>query len=125
MYFFDENTDAFKIDWLNPSKNKTFTPKTFWMNPPYGRYIKEWIKLAYEWSFKGATVVCLIPGRTDTNWFHNYVPKAAEIRFIRHRINFVGGPSGSPFPSVVVIFKPDTTQDRIIRFWDWEENKYY
>lgn len=94
------------------------------MNPPYGKEIVRWMKKAYEESLEGCIVVCLIPSRTDTDWFHDYVSEAYEIRFIHHRINFVGGPSGSPFPSVVVVF--DSRRSfRVVRFWDWKENKYY
>jgi phage N-6-adenine-methyltransferase len=60
---------------------------TCWMNPPYGREIKHWIRKAYEESQAGSTVVCLVPARTDTGWFHDYCLKA-EIRFIRGRIWF-------------------------------------
>ena len=76
-----------------------------WMNPPYGREIGKWIKKAYESSFEGAVVVCLIPARTDTSWWHDYVQKAKEIRFIRGRLKFGGNKNSAPFPSALVIFK--------------------
>jgi phage N-6-adenine-methyltransferase len=78
-----------------------------WMNPPYGRVIKAWMRKAYEESLKGNTVVCLIPARTDTAWWHDYAMKG-EIRFIRGRIKFVrdGGDGGfAPFPSAIVVFR--------------------
>lgn len=75
-----------------------------WMNPPYGRTIKEWMKKAYESSLNGATVVCLVPARTDTNWWHDYAMKG-EIEFIKGRLKFGGSKNSAPFPSAVVIFK--------------------
>lgn len=76
------------------------------MNPPYGRVIGDWIRKAYEESQKGATVVALIPSRTDTTYWHEYVMKAAEIRFVRGRLKFGDGRNSAPFPSAVVVFKP-------------------
>ena len=75
---------------------------TCWMNPPYGREIGKWVKKAYESS--GVTVVCLLPSRTDTTWWHDYCMKG-EIRFIRGRIKFVGAANSAPFPSAIVIFR--------------------
>jgi phage N-6-adenine-methyltransferase len=77
----------------------------FWMNPPYGREIGKWMKKAYEESQKGATVVCLVPSRTDTAWWHDYAMKADEIRYIRGRLKFVGAKNSAPFPSAIVIFR--------------------
>ncbi len=80
---------------------------TCWMNPPYGRQISKWVQKAYESSLAGATVVCLVPSRTDTQWFHRFVlDTGAEIRFLNHRLTFVGAPDRAPFPSAVVIFRP-------------------
>jgi len=81
-----------------------------WCNPPYGRDIKLWMAKALEaWSGGGgATVVCLVPARTDTAWWHDYAAKASEIRFIRGRLKFVKpGSNGdaAPFPSAIVIFR--------------------
>jgi phage N-6-adenine-methyltransferase len=75
-----------------------------WMNPPYGREIGKWLKKAYESSINGATVVCLIPARTDTAWWHDYVMKG-EIRFIRGRLKFGGSKNSAPFPSAIVVFR--------------------
>jgi phage N-6-adenine-methyltransferase len=77
-----------------------------WMNPPYGREIGEWVKKAYQASLCGATVVCLLPARTDTSWWHDYVMDATEIRFVHGRLRFVGAKSSAPFPSAVVVFRP-------------------
>lgn len=75
-----------------------------WMNPPYGRQIKFWMAKAYTSSLEGATVVCLVPARTDTAWWHDYATKG-EIRFLRGRLKFGGSKNGAPFPSAVVVFK--------------------
>lgn len=74
-----------------------------WMNPPYGREIGKWVRKAYEESRRGATVVCLLPARTDTAWWHDYAMKG-EVRFLRGRISFVGASGPAPFPSAVVVF---------------------
>jgi phage N-6-adenine-methyltransferase len=76
-----------------------------WMNPPYGRAIGHWMRKAYESSQAGATVVCLVPARTDTAWWHEYAMKG-EIRFIRGRLKFGGHKNSAPFPSAVVVFRP-------------------
>lgn len=74
-----------------------------WMNPPYGRGIKAWMRKAYEASRSGATVVCLVPARTDTAWWHDYAMKG-QIRFLRGRLKFGGAANSAPFPSAVVVF---------------------
>lgn len=76
-----------------------------WMNPPYGRTISSWVRKAYESSKAGATVVCLVPARTDTAWWHDYVA-LGEVRFIRGRLKFGGHKNSAPFPSAVVVFRP-------------------
>ncbi|MCH8987934.1 MAG: adenine methyltransferase [Chloroflexi bacterium] len=75
------------------------------MNPPYGREIGKWLKKAYESSLKGALAVCLIPSRTDTRWWHQYVMKG-HVRFIEGRLCFNDDGKPAPFPSAVVVFKP-------------------
>lgn len=77
------------------------------VNPPYGKEIGLWVKKSYEESLKaGTTVVMLIPARTDTRYFHEYIyHKAQQIRFIRGRLKFGGSDNSAPFPSMVVIFK--------------------
>lgn len=85
-----------------------------WMNPPYGREIGKWMQKAHDASLKGATVVCLVPSRTDTRWWHEYAMKADERRFLRGRVKFVGGKASAPFPSAIVVFRPvsATTETR-------------
>ena len=75
-----------------------------WMNPPYGREIGAWMKKAYESSLLGAKVVCLVPARTDTKWWHDYAMKG-EIEFIKGRLKFGNAKNCAPFPSAVVVFK--------------------
>jgi len=76
-----------------------------WMNPPYGREIGKWIKKAYEsMEENNATVVCLIPARTDTAWWHDYVMKG-EVRFLRGRLKFSNAKFNAPFPCAIVIFR--------------------
>jgi phage N-6-adenine-methyltransferase len=78
-----------------------------WCNPPYGREIGRWVRKAYEESRAGKLVVMLIPARTDTKWFHEYIYNKAgvEIRFIKGRLKFGNSKSGAPFPSMLVVFK--------------------
>lgn len=79
---------------------------TCWMNPPYGRTIGKWVQKAYETAQDGATVVCLLPARTDTAWWHDFCMKG-EIRFLRGRVHFLsyGAPgAAAPFPSAIVVF---------------------
>ena len=85
------------------------------VNPPYGRGIGEWIRKSYEVAQQGITVVVLIPARTDTRWWHEYVMKAHEIRFVKGRLSFTNAgdrPGRAPFPSAVVVFRstPPTPQ---------------
>jgi len=73
------------------------------MNPPYGRVIGDWVKKA---ATGGAEiVVCLLPARTDTRWFHEYIYGKAEIRFIKGRVKFGDGKQSAPFPSMIVVFE--------------------
>ena len=78
---------------------------TCWCNPPYGREIGKWVRRALFESFGGATVVMLLPARTDTKWFHDYIYKRAEIRFLKGRLKFGNSKNSAPFPSMVVIFR--------------------
>lgn len=76
---------------------------TVFMNPPYGREIAAFMRKAYEESLQGATVVCLVPSRTDTDWWHRYA-KRGQIIYLRGRLRFGNADSSAPFPSAVVIF---------------------
>lgn len=85
-------------------------------NPPYGRNIGKWVKKAYEEARVGNTIVLLLPARTDTAYFHDYIYGKAEIRFVRGRLRFTGesgntnGPA--PFPSMVVIYNGKAKEDK-------------
>ena len=83
-------------DWSN---------EIVFMNPPYGREIGKWVEKAYRESLEGAVVVCLIPARTDTKYWHNFIFPYAEIRFIKGRLKFGGSKNAAPFPSAIVIYK--------------------
>jgi phage N-6-adenine-methyltransferase len=120
--FFDRLNAEFNFtldpcsDGTNAKCKKYYTPKEdglsqdwsgerVFMNPPYGREIGKWIKKAYEEAQKGSVVVCLIPSRTDTRYWHDYVMKADEIRFVKNRLYFNDGKGRAPFPSAVVVFR--------------------
>ena len=79
------------------------------MNPPYGREIGAWMKKAYEESLGSALVVCLVPARTDTAWWHDYAVKG-EIVFVRGRLKFGGQKNSAPFPSAVITLKPQNVK---------------
>lgn len=83
--------------------SKEWTGKC-WMNPPYGREIIKWMEKAYKSSLCGATVVCLVPARTDTKWWHEFAMRG-KIEFIRGRLKFGGSKNSAPFPSAVVVFE--------------------
>lgn len=95
--YYTEEQDGLKQEWKG----------VCWMNPPYGRTIGNWIKKAYESSLKGATVVCLVPARTDTKWWHDYVMKVWPngIEFVKGRLKFGGHDNSAPFPNAVVTFR--------------------
>lgn len=78
--------------------------ETVFMNPPYSE-CKEWMGKAYGAAQEGATVVCLVPSRTDTSWWHRFAMKA-EIRFIRGRLKFGDAKDSAPFPSAIIVFRP-------------------
>ena len=95
--------DGLKEDWGNCN----------FVNPPYARYIiDKWIEKGFkEWK-KGKTVVFLIASRTDTQWWHNYIMKADEIRFVVGRLKFSNHKTGAPFPSAVVVFRSNQKGQR-------------
>ncbi len=99
--FFTRRENGLVQDWGN---------ETVFVNPPYGSQLGKWVRKSFESSRRGATVVMLIPSRTDTAYFHDYVYAYAEIRFLRGRIYFYreGSPVGrAPFPSLIAIFRPE------------------
>lgn len=113
-HFFTEEDNALIQNWYDPNNGIA----VIWCNPPYGRSITgKWVKKFQEEANKGATVVALLPARTDTKWFHDYIwnKKNVEIRFIKSRLKFeIGGkpildkngrPQSAPFPSMLVIWR--------------------
>lgn len=105
--YFDKEVDGLHQEWKD---------EVCFMNPPYGNNISFWVRKAYEESMKGATVVCLLPARTDTAWFHDYIYGKARIHFLRGRLKFAASLSlmgktvrfdqgSAPFPSMVAIFE--------------------
>lgn len=99
--YFTPETDGLSRDWH--CKGAVFC------NPPYGREIGKWVKKAYRESrMWGGCIVLLIPARTDTAYFHDYILNKAEIRFLRGRLKFTNedGVAGdaAPFPSMLVIY---------------------
>ena len=91
--------DALRIDWNHNSRGKPI-----WLNPPYGRSIKDWMRKANEVASGGGTVVCLVPARTDTNWWWDSCIHH-EVRFIKGRLKFGNQPNAAPFPSAVVVMR--------------------
>lgn len=87
------NFDGLNINW----------GKSNFVNPPYSQ-IAKWCKKAYEESLKNKIVVMLIPSRTDTKYWHDYIMKAKEIRFIKGRLKFGDSKNSAPFPSCIIIF---------------------
>lgn len=83
--------------------SKSWDNENVFINPPYGREIGKWVKKAAE--SRGGVRVMLIPARTDTKYFHEYIYNKAEVRFIKGRLKFGGASNSAPFPSMVVIFK--------------------
>lgn len=93
--FFSKEIDGLRQNWNG---------KRCWMNPPYGREIGKWVEKAATGG--AAIVVALLPARTDTRWWHDYIQGKAEVRFIKGRLKFGDSKNSAPFPSCVVIFKP-------------------
>lgn len=93
-YYWTKEDNAFSFDWAG----------RLFMNPPYGREIGKWIERAA--TCKAELVVGLVPARTDTRWWHDYIQNKAEVRFIRGRLKFGDSKNSAPFPSAIVIFRP-------------------
>jgi len=99
----------------NAQCGKYFTPDddgllqnwhgTVWCNPPYGNRIGDWLSKGLVEAQNGVTSVFLLPARTDTRWFHEYILGRSEIRFIKGRLKFGDSKSSAPFPSMIVIYR--------------------
>jgi phage N-6-adenine-methyltransferase len=95
--FYTREQDGLKQQWKG----------SCWMNPPYGREIGLWVRKACESARdNGATVVCLLPARTDTRWFHNYCAPHGAIEFLKGRLKFGTSRNAAPFPSMIIVFNP-------------------
>jgi phage N-6-adenine-methyltransferase len=95
--FFTPEQDGLLQDWGQA---------VCWCNAPYGLILRQWVQKAYEASKAGATVVMLLPVRSDTVWWHDYVQPYGEIRYLKGRLKFGGMANSAPFPSAVCIFRP-------------------
>lgn len=93
--FYTKWDNGLKLGWA----------KMNWMNPPYGREIGKWVEKAHRIAQDGGVTVALLPARTDTKWYHDYIYGKHEIRFIKGRLKFGGSKNSAPFPSMIVIFK--------------------
>jgi phage N-6-adenine-methyltransferase len=91
--FYSKEDDGLSKEWSG----------SCWMNPPYGKEIGLWVKKASE--IENGIVVCLLPARTDTKYFHEYIYNKAEIRFIKGRLKFSNSKNSAPFPSMIVVFR--------------------
>lgn len=93
--FFSQEDDGLSQDWEG----------VCWMNPPYGPTIGSWMRKAHESAQYGAVVVCLVPSRTDTKWWHRYA-QHGDVRFLSGRLTFGNAANPAPFPNAIVIFRP-------------------
>lgn len=85
--------------------SKEWSGETVFCNPPYGRDITKWVKKASDESRNpGTKIVMLLPSRTDTAWFHDYIYNKETVLFIRGRLKFGESKNNAPFPSMVVVF---------------------
>ena len=95
---FNKSIDGLTLDWSQFN--------SIFMNPPYGKEIAKWMKKAHETAEAGKTVVCLVPARTDTVWWHKYcIAPKYEIRFIKGRLKFSNSKNSAPFPSAIIIMR--------------------
>lgn len=91
---------------------KSWKNETVFVNPPYSK-IKQWVEKCYnEHETNGTTIVMLIPSRTDTRYFHEYIYHKAEIEFIKGRLHFSNSKNSAPFPSMIVIYERYTNKVR-------------
>ena len=121
-FFFDELDEefAFTLDPCSTHENancdkhytlqdngraKDWSGECVFCNPPYGRELPKWIKKCHDEAPKCKAVVALIPARTDTRAFHDYIYNKAEIRFVKGRLKFGGSKNSAPFPSMIVVWR--------------------
>jgi phage N-6-adenine-methyltransferase len=99
-----DHPEPFRRDAFGRYWNMDSEGKPIWLNPPYGRVIGKWLEKANREAKLGGVVVCLVPARTDTNWWHNYCIQH-EVRFIKGRLKFGNQKNSAPFPSAVVVIR--------------------
>lgn len=95
--YYSISDNGLEQDWSN---------NVVWCNPPYGKYIKFWIEKAANEAENETKIVMLLPARTDTRYFHDFIynnPRA-KIEFIKGRLKFGDSKNSAPFPSMIVIF---------------------
>lgn len=108
LRYFTKEDDALQQDWHG----------ICWMNPPYGREIKEWMAKATQSAESGATVVCLVPARTDTEWWWGNCIDG-EIRFLKGRLTFESAGGPAPFPSAVIVISRERSHSiESVRWWN-------
>ena len=125
-------TDAFQQDWRRflhagevpyerAGADLGLAPCSGWLNPPYGRDVSRWVYKATLTGDPRTRVVCLLPARTDTTWWHKYVRLASEVRLLKGRLRFSNAEQGAPFPSAIVIFggAPTASGEPVFRFVDY------
>lgn len=124
--YFTIEDDCFKQSWARNGY--------FWMNPPYGRILINFIRKAVQETLLGAKGVILVPARTDTKWWsliwshktHRPRMWVKQIRFVKGRVKFVGAPSAAPFPSAIVVLNNEhhaaaMIYNRMIKNWLFQE----
>ncbi len=94
--YFTKEIDGLKQDWLG----------VCWCNPPYSQ-VSKWVAKAYNEAQKGSMIVMLIPSRTDTRWFHEWIYEmdGVDVEFLKGRLHFSGSKWNAPFPSMIVTFR--------------------
>ena len=113
--FFTVRENGLAQKWLDEDGH----PARCWMNPPYGDdELMRWMAKAHAEALEGATVVCLVPARTHTQWFHRLCGKA-EVLFLRGRLRYVGTSGEAPFAQLVVIFRPGLARPWGMKTWEW------
>lgn len=106
--YFTKNDDGLSKEWGG---------RRVFINPPYGRQIGKWVQKAYIEAKNANTLCCLLlPARTDTKWFHDYIYRKAEVRFLCGRVKFGEAKNCAPFPSMIVIYRNEDN------YWKGEEN---
>lgn len=96
--YYTKEDDGLKQDWSG---------EIVFCNPPYGRDMTKWVRKCFNEVYAGdcKCAVMLVPARTDTRWFHDYIYQRAELRFIKGRLKFGESKNSAPFPSMVVVFR--------------------